>query len=127
MLYREYGNTGKKLSILGFGGMRFKKIDDTAACVRMMVEAARAGVNYFDTAPEYMGTKSETVFGEGFRELRNQGLPFFSATKTVKSDESSIRRELDAQLKRLQVDSVDFYHVWCVTSLADWENRKMMK
>jgi predicted aldo/keto reductase-like oxidoreductase len=124
MLYREYGNTGKKLSILGFGGMRFRNIDDTGTCVRMMVEAASAGVNYFDTAPAYMGTKSESVFGEGFRELRKRGLAFYCATKTVKADESSIRRELDEQLRRLGVDCIDFYHVWCITSLADWKQRR---
>ena len=51
MIYREYGKTGKKVSILGFGGMRFGAVDDLDACVGMMVAAAESGVNYFDTAP----------------------------------------------------------------------------
>jgi aryl-alcohol dehydrogenase-like predicted oxidoreductase len=76
MIYREYGTTGKKCSVLGFGGMRFAQIDDHEACVAMMVEAARGGVNYFDTAPAYFGIKSEQVFGEGFSEMRRLGLPF---------------------------------------------------
>lgn len=124
MIYRDYGKTGKKVSVLGFGGMRFAAIDDRETCVGMMVEAAQAGITYFDTAPAYSGIKSEQVFGAGFAELARRKLPFFSATKTFKSTESSIRRELEAQLARLGLDAVDFYHVWCVTTLEDWRSRK---
>jgi predicted aldo/keto reductase-like oxidoreductase len=124
MIYRNYGKTGKKVSILGFGGMRFGRIDDREACVRMMVEAAQAGVNYFDTAPGYFGYKGEEVFGEGFAELRGKSLPYFSSTKTMQSTESGIRSELDGQLKRLGLSAVDFYHIWCVTGLEEWKKRK---
>jgi uncharacterized protein len=124
MIYRTYGKTGEKVSILGFGGMRFGAIDDHDACVRMMVRAAEAGVTYFDTAPDYFGVKSETVFGLGFKELSRRGLPFLCATKTFQSTERGIRREVDAQLKRLGRDSIDYYHVWCITSLDQWKERK---
>jgi predicted aldo/keto reductase-like oxidoreductase len=124
MIYREYGTTGKKCSILGFGGMRFSQIDDREACAAMMVEAARGGVNYFDTAPGYFGIKSEQAFGEGFRELKRQGLPFYCATKTSASTETAIRKEIDAQLKRLGLSCIDFYHVWCVVTLENWQQRK---
>jgi hypothetical protein len=124
MIYRPYGKTGKQVSAVGFGGMRFKAIDDVDACVAMMVEAARGGINYFDTAPMYFGVKSETVYGAGFAELRRLGLPYYCATKTFRSTESEIRREIEEQLKRLGVDCIDFYHMWCITSLEDWETRR---
>jgi len=124
MLYREYGRTGKKVSLLGFGGMRFANADDGDECARMMVEAARGGVNYFDTAPLYCDGKSEVVFGKGFKELRRLGLPFFCSTKTFSSKRDDIRREIDAQLTRLGVDAIDFYHIWCVTRLENWNERK---
>jgi predicted aldo/keto reductase-like oxidoreductase len=124
MLYREYGQTGKKVSLLGFGGMRFAKIDDHEDCVRMMTAAAEGGVNYFDTAPGYFEIKSETVFGKGFAELRRRKLPFYSATKTFASTGDAIRREIDAQLKRMDVPAIDFYHIWCITSLENWQGRK---
>ena len=124
MLYREYGRTGKKVSVLGFGGMRFARIDDHDECVSTMLAAAEGGVNYFDTAPGYFETKSETVFGKGFAELRRRGLPFYSATKTFASKPDAIRREIEGQLKRMGVDAVDFYHVWCVNNLDNWEERK---
>ena len=124
MIYREYGQTGEKISLLGFGGMRFKNIDDHDECVRMMVAAAEGGINYFDTAPGYFETKSETVFGKGFAEMRKRNLPFLTATKTFETTESGIRREIEAQLKRMNVQSIDFYHIWCITNLNNWETRK---
>ena len=124
MLFREYGQTEKKVSLLGFGGMRFARIDDHDDCIRMIIAAAEGGVNYFDTAPGYFETRSETVFGKGFAELKRLGLPFYSATKTFASDSDSIRREIDEQLKRLNVPAIDFYHIWCITSLQNWEERK---
>ena len=124
MIYRDYGQTGEKVSLLGFGGMRFKDVDNHDECVRMMVAAAEGGVNYFDTAPGYFETRSETVFGKGFAEMRKRGLPYLSATKTFESTESGIRKEIDAQLKRLNIQSIDFYHIWCITTLENWEGRK---
>ena len=124
MIYRDYGQTGKKVSLLGFGGMRFKNIDDHDECVRMMAAAAEGGVNYFDTAPAYFEDRSETVFGKGFAELRRRNLPYFTATKTFRSAEGEIRSEIEAQLKRMNIPAIDFYHIWCITSLGGWESRK---
>jgi len=124
MIYREHGATGKKLSIIGFGGMRFKDIDDHDACVEMIVEAAKLGINYFDTAPLYFGPKSEQVFGKAFIELEKRELPFYASTKTIESKQANIRKELDKQLKRLNRDYIDFYHIWNVSNLEKWNERK---
>jgi L-galactose dehydrogenase len=51
---RELGNTGLKLSCVGFGASPFGNVfgqvsdDDAIASVR---EALRLGINYFDTSP----------------------------------------------------------------------------
>jgi len=124
MLYREYGQTGKSVSALGFGGMRFANIDNHDECICMMLAAAEGGVNYFDTAPGYFETKSETVFGKAFAEFKRRNLPFYCATKTTAYKEDDIRREIEAQLKRLDIPAVDFYHIWCITSPGGWETRK---
>ena len=110
--------------MLGFGGMRFENVDDRDASVAMMVQAAEGGVTYFDTAPKYFGTKSEEVFGEGLRELRRRGRPYYLSTKTFESEESAVRREIEEQLRRLDVDHIDFYHAWCITNLDNWRERK---
>jgi len=124
LLYREYGKTGKKVSVVGFGAMRFNEPNNRDLCVEMVVEAAKLGINYFDTAPAYFGTKSEEILSQGFKELKRLGLPFYSATKTSKSSRSRIRGEIENQLKRLNLEAIDFYHIWCVTSLKDWRERK---
>ena len=124
MIYREYGQTGKKVSLLGFGGMRFSNINDEEECARSMVTAAEGGVNYFDTAPGYFETKSEAVFGKGFAELKRRKLPFYCATKTFAAKEDAIRREIEGQLKRMDIPAVDFYHIWCVKGLDNWQERK---
>lgn len=124
MLYKNYGTTGKSVSVIGFGGMRFESVEDTDASVAMLVRAAEGGINYFDTAPKYFGTKSEEVFGAGLAELRRRDLPYYLSTKTFESEESAIRREIEGQLRRLDVDHIDFYHIWCITNLDNWRERK---
>ncbi|GAB1484721.1 aldo/keto reductase [Treponema sp.] len=124
MIYRKYGKTGVDVSLLGFGGMRFADIDDKDACVRTMIKAAEGGVTYFDTAPAYFGIKSELVYGEGLAELRRRKLPYTVATKTFKSKRDEIRSEIEGQLKRLNIEAIDFYHIWCITSLDQWQGRK---
>jgi hypothetical protein len=124
MLYKNYGKTGKSVSVIGFGGMRFESIDDEDTCVEMMVRAAEGGINYFDTAPLYFGTKSEERFGAGLAELRRRDLPYYLSTKTFATSESAVRKEIDGQLERLGVDHIDFYHIWCITNLDNWRERK---
>ena len=124
MIYRLYGQTGKKVSLLSFGGMRFASIDDHEQCVQMMTTAAQGGINYFDTAPEYFGVKSEQVFGKGFAELKRLNLPFYCSTKTFASTESGIRKELEGQLERFGLPAVDFYHIWCIANIENWHSRK---
>ena len=57
MDYREYGRTGKKVSAIGFGGLRFPKEDYQSGnyenSVKIIHRAHELGVNYFDTAPDY--------------------------------------------------------------------------
>jgi hypothetical protein len=104
--------------------MRFANINDQDECVRAMITAAEGGVNYFDTAPGYFDKKSEMVFGKGFNEFKKRNLPFYSATKTFASTADNVRREIEGQLKRMDVPAIDFYHIWCITTLGEWQSRK---
>jgi Aldo/keto reductase family len=49
---RSLGKTGKKLSILGFGGIVVMNATPEEAS-RRVAEAIDAGINYFDVAPSY--------------------------------------------------------------------------
>jgi uncharacterized protein len=68
--------------------------------------------------------KSEGVFGVGLAELRRRELPYYLSTKTFESTESAIRREIEGQFRRLDVEHIDFYHIWCITNLTNWRERK---
>lgn len=65
MQYREYGKTGKMVSIVGMGGMRFRSKDyeqgDLGKCAAIVHRAFERGINYFDTAPGYCDDKSEAI------------------------------------------------------------------
>jgi hypothetical protein len=54
MTRRTYGNTGLKVSILGFGGgTKFAALSDPAGRYAALDAALAGGVNYFDTCVEY--------------------------------------------------------------------------
>ncbi|MHC1747823.1 MAG: aldo/keto reductase [Cellulosilyticaceae bacterium] len=125
MIYKPYGKTGKMVSAIGFGGMRFKdncSIEDGAEIVRY---ANQQGINYFDTAPFYCNDRSEDIFGEAFKSMPNQ---FYVSTKSGignEPDGDAVRRRIENSLKRLGVDKINFHHMWCIMDLKQY--RDVMK
>ena len=124
MLYRDYGKTGKKVSAIGFGGMRFPNVDDEEAMVALVVRAFEKGVNYFDTAPGYNKDKSEIIVGKAVLEMKRRGGRFFVSTKSGDEEGDKVRQQLEKSLKRLNVEAIDFFHCWCVMTMEDWKLRK---
>ena len=124
MLYTQFGGTGVEVSRLGFGGMRFETPDDTDAMAEVVMHAFDRGVTYFDTAPEYCEDKSEIIVGAALREMKKTGRPFYVSTKTMAARPDDIRRQCETSLRRLGVDAIDFYHVWCLVQPGDLPSRK---
>jgi hypothetical protein len=122
MEYRQYGSTGIKVSALGMGGMRFKEQDDLHKCSRMLLRALEGGINYFDTASGY--GKSEETFGHAVPDMKKTGVPFYIATKTFGDTEAAIRKDCEQSLKRMNLDCIDFYHVWCIINYSELERRR---
>lgn len=124
MLTRPYGSTGKHVSAIGFGAMRFPDQNNVEACASLVKTAYDAGINYFDTAIGY--GKSEELCGVAFAEMQKTRAqrPFYVATKTFAASETDVRRELETSLTRMKLPYVDFYHVWCVLSPDAWKERK---
>jgi predicted aldo/keto reductase-like oxidoreductase len=113
MQYREYGKTGIKVSTLGFGGFRFPRVDDRIdvdLTVRIMQHAFDLGVNYVDTAAIYGSGLSEIAIGRAIKGRKNK---VFVATKNHYKGESpdAWQENLDRSLERLDVDTIDFYHL----------------
>ncbi len=128
MEYRAYGTTGEKVSALGMGGMRFERPDDVDAMAEVPLYLYDHGVNYFDTAPNYCKDKSEEIVGTAVKQMqrrrRDGGHPFLVSTKSNKPDGDDVRAECERSLRRLNVEAIDFYHVWCIRTWDEWEQRK---
>jgi aryl-alcohol dehydrogenase-like predicted oxidoreductase len=108
-----FGKTGKKVTWLGMGGMRFEKDIPEKECIASIRYANELGVNYFDTAPAYNEDRSEDIYGKALSEIPRD--KFRIATKgenekTAREIEKSIERSLN----RLKVDRIDFYFLWCI-------------
>lgn len=118
MQYREFGNTGEKISALGFGAMRLpqkkeneQNVFDHEEGARIIKRAVELGVNYIDTAPYYCNGESEIIVGKAIKGIRDKLL---ISTKNPIEDASgeNWRRRLEKSLRQLDVDYIDFYHMW---------------
>lgn len=119
MIYREYGSTGKKVSVIGFGGMRFGKDEDYAA--EVVRHANKLGINYFDTAPFYCDDRSENIFGKAFKKMPEE---FYVSTKSnvrQEGDADAVRKRIEKSLNRLGVEKINFYHMWCIMDLEQYQ------
>lgn len=123
MIYKEYGLTGKKLSVIGFGGMRFIKEGTTyniEKCVEVIRTANKLGINYFDTAPYYCDDTSEDIMGYAFKNMPGQ---FYVSTKSQEKSGDLVRKSIERSLKRLGVPKINFFHIWYILSLEDYRSR----
>ena len=112
---RALGKTGRKLSVIGFGGLLLK--DSTPAQAAEWVrEAFEAGVNYFDVAPTY--GNSEERLGPALEPYRRD---VFLACKTTQRKRAEAAAELDRSLSRLRTDYFDLYQLHGVTKLGTWK------
>ncbi len=122
MLYKTYGKTGKRVSVISCGGMRFHNPEDIDANAEILLYAHEKGINYFDTAPGYCQDKSEDIVGAAVRAMEPG--TYFVSTKCGASDGDSVRRSIERSLERLGVERIHFFHIWCVVTMEQWEKRK---
>lgn len=118
MEYRTTPTTGDRVSLLGYGCMRWPQEEagnrnsplDQEAVNELVDYAIEHGVNYFDTAPVYCRGTSERVTGNALkRHPRNK---WFIATKLSNSRDFSREAALAMYRKsfeELQVDYIDYY------------------
>ena len=118
MEYRYLGNTGLKVSIIGFGNLingferhSQEKHDEIVAKI------LENGVNYFDTAEFYGQDTGENLLGQSFKNLNVNRKDVVVSTKiffnhhTNVNDQGLSRKKVIEStrncLKRLQLDYVD--------------------
>ncbi len=123
MEYRTNPHTGDRVSLLGYGCMRWPvhknaegqdEIDQEK--VNEMVDFAIAhGVNYFDTAPVYIRGWSEAATGIALK--RHPRDKWFIATKASRGVTLEEGRQMYLNsMRELQVDYIDYYLLHAVGS-----------
>ncbi len=127
MLYRQMGKSGDKVSVLGYGCMRFPKKDrkiDEERTKKQIIYAIEQGINYFDTA--YLYPNSESTLGKILAETGYRD-KVLVATKMPPIMIHSIKDMwsiLDTELKRLQTDHIDYYLMHSINSKEGWHRLK---
>ncbi|MDR1698655.1 MAG: aldo/keto reductase, partial [Prevotellaceae bacterium] len=134
MTYRTNCKNGDKISLLGYGCMRWslrKKADGTEEVdqeeVNKLVDTAiERGINFFDTAPVYVQGWSETATGIALS--RHPREKYFISTKM--SNFSPAARSLEGSkamyeksFRDLQVDYIDYYFLHSVGNMDAWNDR----
>jgi aryl-alcohol dehydrogenase-like predicted oxidoreductase len=113
MEYRRLGRLGRMNSVLIFGGAALSEVSEVEAD-RAISLSIEAGVNHFDTAADY--GDSELHYGRWMSEMRRE---IFLSTKTGERERDAARRQIEASLERLRVDSVDLIQLHAVNDLED--------
>lgn len=124
MIYSKYGRTGAKVSAVGFGGMRFDQSTSNEENAELLLYARSKGINYFDTAPGYCNGKSEEIFGIALKQMTGSRDSYYVSTKGMPTSlptADKARRAVEKSIKRLNVEKIDFYHVWCIRSVSQYE------
>ncbi|MCD7762181.1 MAG: aldo/keto reductase [Lachnospiraceae bacterium] len=130
MKYKINPRNGDRLSVLGYGCMRFAGDSivtsftgrfDEKKVEKLIVSAVEQGINYFDTA--YVYTGSEEILGSVLKKhnLRDQ---VFIATKMpliMCRKAEDLDKFFDKHLEHLQTDHIDYYLLHMLTDMKTWE------
>ena len=110
MQYRK-NKSGEKISLLGYGCMRFTKKGNSIDLDKATEEikcAIEGGVNYFDTAYVYPG--NEVALGEILSRLgcRDQVQIATKLPHYLIKSLDGVEKMFQEELRRLQTDHVDY-------------------
>jgi len=128
MNYRldKYGN---KLSVLGYGCMRFPRKQgkiDMAVTEKLITLAVENGVNYFDTAYIYPG--SEAAVGEVLEKtgLRSKVNIATKLPHYLIKNKDGLEKLFREELRRLRTDHVDYYLMHMLNDADTWQRLREM-
>ena len=140
MTYRTTPTTGDKVSLLGYGCMRWPTVSNSSArdssdeidqeMLNRLVDYAIAhGINYFDTSPAYCKGRSEHATGIALSRYPRD--TYYIATKLSNFAPQTWSRENSMamyrnSMKELQVDYIDYYLLHGIgmgNGMEDFEGR----
>ena len=139
MLHTNLGRSGLKISRLCLGTMNFGWHATEKEAFRIMDAALDAGINLFDTANSYGGTKeqrglTEELIGRWFAKGKSRRERVVLATKVYGTMPEShdgpnapaglsafkIRRHVEASLRRLRTDHIELYQMHHIDERVTW-------
>jgi predicted aldo/keto reductase-like oxidoreductase len=112
---RPFKPGGPELSIVGFGGLLLRGMQQQAAD-DIVAWAVDRGVNYFDVAPTY--GDSQDLLGPALEPYRED---CFLACKTTERTAAGARGELEGSLEALRTDYFDLYQLHALKDMDDVE------
>ena len=135
MKYRPLGRTALMVSELCLGTMNFGPETSEADSHAIMDQALELGINFFDTANRYGGSKgagtTEEIIGRWFALGGGRRAKVVLATKLYgqmsdwpndgRLSARHIRAACDESLRRLQTDHIDLYQMHHVDRTASWD------
>jgi aryl-alcohol dehydrogenase-like predicted oxidoreductase len=116
MKYRKLGNSELLISEIGFGSwLTFTDPQRKQLAISCVHRALDLGINLLDTANVYGRGAAETVLGEALTGIKRESyvlatklfFPMSNADRGLSREQ--VQKQLDASLKRLNVDYVDLY------------------
>lgn len=121
MEYRQLGQAGVRVSVIGMGTNRFGTLVAQDEVNNILDRAIDLGINFIDTADVYTKSESETTLGNA---LKGRWDKFVVATKgyfavgegtnDIGASRYHLQNAVEASLRRLQTDHIDLYqmHRW---------------
>jgi len=125
MQYRIDKKTGRELSVLGMGCMRFPRNvggADLKKTESVVLSALEKGINYFDTAWLYPGSEEALSYVLEKNKVRDK---IYIATKLpamLVGKAKDFDRFFDEQLKRLRTDWIDYYLIHNLGDIVSWKH-----
>ncbi len=122
MKYKELGNTGLKISEIGYGasslGGVFHSFDEGRG-IDSVFAAIDAGINFIDVSPYYGHYKAETVLGKALKQIPRD--KYYLSTKVGRYGEDGkntwdysaerVTRSVYESMERLNIDYIDIINV----------------
>ncbi len=112
---RRLGRADDMLSVIGFGGILVKDVEQSKAN-DAVAEAYDRGINYFDVAPTYGDAQDK--LGPALKPYRKK---CFLACKTTERQSQGAEKELHESLQKLQTDHLDLYQLHAITTIEEVE------
>ena len=116
MKFRQLGTSDLRISEIGFGSwLTFTDPQRKATAAACVHRALERGINFLDTANVYGRGAAETVLGEALAGVPRERYVLATKLYFPMSDHdrglsaAQVRKQLEASLKRLQVDYIDLY------------------